>query len=276
VLWLSGDSHVIGWFDPSRYDPDDEETLERAQGWSEVVVDSDGDGEPDTTITGFNYGIIPNPVDGSVWTAQPGGDPSVDHAYRGRLVRYDPAADRHETYLPPRPGAGPRGVDVDSRGLIWAALGGSGHLASFDRSKCRRTWGSGDQCPEGWTLYQSPGPGMPTSGGPGAAMSADFHYYLFVDQFDTLGLGKDVVIMNGTASDALLAFDQAAGEFTVIRIPYPLNTFTRGLDGRIDDPTAGWKGRGLWFTNGADPLHHSESPRSFAGQVQLRPHPLAR
>jgi len=62
----------------------------------------------------------------------------------------------------------------------------------------------------------------------------------------------------------------------VIRVPYPLNTFTRGLDGRIDDASAGWKGRGLWFTNGLDPLLHSEIAQSYVGKVQLRPDPLAR
>jgi hypothetical protein len=107
-------------------------------------------------------------------------------------------------------------------------------------------------------------------------MGADFHYYLFVDQHDTLGLGPDVVMLNGTGSDSLLAFEPTTGTFTVIRIPYPLNTFTRGLDGRIDDPEAGWKGRGLWFTNGGDPIHHSEVPRSYVARVQLRPSPLAR
>jgi hypothetical protein len=105
---------------------------------------------------------------------------------------------------------------------------------------------------------------------------ADFHYYLFVDQFDTLGLGEDVVILNGTGSDSLLAFDPRREQWTVIRVPYPLGTFTRGLDGRIDDPTAGWKGRALWFDNGIDPLLHAEIPQSYVGKVQLRPDPLAR
>ena len=89
-------------------------------------------------------------------------------------------------------------------------------------------------------------------------------------------LGANTVIMNGTGSDSLTAFDQKKKKFTVIRIPYPLNVFTRGLDGRIDDPAAGWKGRGLWFTNGSDPILHSEIQQSFAGKVQLRPNPLAR
>lgn len=276
VLWTSGDSYVIGWFDPAKYDPAKPATLGEAQGWSEVVIDGDGDGKAETPIVGFNYGVIPNPTDGSVWTAQPGDDPGLPADSRGRLVRYDPKNDRHETYVPPRPGAGPRGVDVDTNGIIWTSLGGSGHLARFDRSRCGQTWGSGDQCPEGWTLYRSPGPLMSTAQDPAGEQGADFHYYLFVDQFNTLGMGNDVVVMNGTGSDSLLAFDPKTESFTIIRVPYPLNTYTRGLDGRIDDPEAGWKGRGLWFTNGLDPLIHSEIPQSFAGQVQLRPNPLAR
>jgi streptogramin lyase len=275
-LWTSGDSYVIGWLDPERYDPARPETLAAAQGWSEIVVDTNGDAKPDRALVGFNYGIIPNPLDGSVWTAQPGNDPGAPFEQRGRLVRYDPKADRHETYIPPAPGAGPRGVDVDTQGVIWVALGGSGHLAKFERAKCKQRWGAGEQCAEGWTLYRSPGPALRTRPNDSGELGSDFHYYLFVDQWGTLGLGKDVVIVNGTGSDALLAFDPRAEKWTVIRIPYPLVTYTRGLDGRIDDPNTGWKGRALWFTNGLDPLLHSEIPQSYVGKVQLRPDPLAR
>jgi len=271
VLWLSGDVFVIGWFDPAKFDPARPESEGEAQGWAVPKIDTTGDGEADETLVGFNYGIIPNPVDGSVWTAQPGASPGDALDYPGRLVLFDPATGGFDAYRPPFPGAGPRGVDVDRDGILWVALGGSGHLGRFDRSQCAQTWGPGDQCPEGWTLYPSPGPNFGADG----ALGADFHYYLFVDQFDTLGLGADTVILNGTGSDALLAFDQATERFTVLRIPYPLNTFTRGLDGRIDDPEGGWKGRGLWFTNGTDPVLHSEVPRSYVGKVQLRPHPLA-
>ena len=83
-------------------------------------------------------------------------------------------------------------------------------------------------------------------------------------------------MVNGTGSDSLLVFNQGTEEFTIVRIPYPLNSYTRGLDGRIDNPDAGWKGRGLWYTNGLDPLFHSEVGRSYAGKVQFRPSPLAR
>ncbi len=268
-LWTSGDSFVLGWFDPDKFDPARPETLEKAQGWSEMKVDSDGDGVKDTPTPGFNYGIIPNPVDDTVWTGRLSGG-------RGDILRYDPATDEFEVYKPPAPGYGPRGVDVDTKGIIWTGLGGSGHLAKFDRSKCKQTWGTGDQCPEGWTLYLSPGPKIQTGEGPENVTNADFHYYLWVDQFNTLGMGKDTVILNGTGSDSLLAFDPKREKFTVIRVPYPKNLFTRGLDGRIDDPKTGWKGRGLWFDNGTDPVLHSEVQQSYVGKVQLRPNPLAR
>ena len=45
---------------------------------------------------------------------------------------------------------------------------------------------TGQHCPEGWTLHQTPGPRM--KGVEGSA-NADYHYYSWVDQFNALGLG---------------------------------------------------------------------------------------
>lgn len=273
ILWVNGDSNVVGWFDTTRFDPAKPETLEAAQGWSEGKVDSDGDGVADKAIIGFRYSIIPNPPRNDVWIAIPPGSYGKHPTYgdRGYIERYDPATGTHEAYKPPYPASGARGIDVDTKGNIWAGMAGSGHLARFDRSKCAQTWGDGDQCPEGWTLWETPGPRFTGAEGKGT----DFHYYTWVDQFDTLGLGKDTVVINGTNSDSLIAFNPETEKFTVIRIPYPMVTFTRGVDGRIDDREAGWKGRGLWFTNGLDPVFKSEVPRTYVGQVQLRPDPLA-
>lgn len=274
VLWTSGDDYVIGWYDPAKVDPTDLASLATAHGHSEVRLDTDGDGRADRALIGFHYGVIPNPGDNSVWSAIPPGISSPP-GEPGWILRYDPATDRHEAFSPPAPGMGPRGIDVDSTGVIWTALAGSSHLARFDRRRCQRTWGEGGQCAEGWTLWRTPGPNFKGAAAPAAEPTTDMHYYLWVDQFDTLGLGKDIVIVNGTNSDSLLVFDPENEQFTTIRVPYPLNTYTRGLDGRIDDPNAGWKGRGLWFTNGLDPILHSEIPRSYVGKVQLRPDPLA-
>ena len=266
VLYYSGDSYALGWFDPSKWDPAKPETVEQASGYSEVKVDSDGDGTADMPFPGFNYGIITSP-DGTVWTASPGAP--------GHIMRFDPETKTHEVYKPPAPISGPRGIDVDKDGVIWTATGGSGHMASFDRRLCKQTWGDGSQCAEGWKSWEVPGPAAQVEAGEKNVRKADLHYYVWVDQHNTFGLGEDVVIANGTDSDSLIAFNPATEEFTRVRIPYPLNTYTRGLDGRIDDPDAGWKGRGLWFSNGGDPIFHAETGVSYMGHVQLRDDPLA-
>src|SRR5207244_858116 len=132
----------------------------------------------------------------------------------------------------------PSGIDIDSRGVIWTALGDSGHIASFDRRKCTVLNGptaTGQHCPEGWTLYPTPGPRFK---GVTDQYNTDVHYYIWVDQFDTFGLGKDVPIATGTGSDSLLALLPATGRFVVLRVPFPMGFYQRGLDGRIDDPTA--------------------------------------
>ena len=111
------------------------------------------------------------------------------------------------------------------------------------------------------------------------AGSADFHYYIWVDQFDTLGLGENVAIANGTTSDALVAWMPAESEMVTLRVPYPLGFYTRGLDGRVDDPKAGWKGRGLWAANGDRTpwlIEGGKGSRPLAAHFQLRPDPLAR
>lgn len=125
-------------------------------------------------------------------------------------------------------GHGPRGIDIDKSGILWTALGGSGHIASFDRSKCKVLNGptaTGQHCPEGWSLHRTPGPQMK---GVDAYGSADFHYYLWVDQFNTLGLGEDIPIANGTTSDSLIAYLPEESKILNLRVPYPLGFYTRG------------------------------------------------
>ena len=102
-------------------------------------------------------------------------------------------------------------------------------------------------------------------------------YYIWVDQFDTLGLGRNMVIATGTNSDSLLVFNPASEKFTVIRVPYPLGFYHRGLDGRIDDAKAGWKGRGLWVDYGSDAISIFTETTAMGSivHVQLRPDPLA-
>jgi len=154
----------------------------------------------------------------------------------------------------------PHGIDPDRNGVMWVALGGSGHVASFDRRKCKEPpsnrIASGEQCLEGWTLYQTPGPTFK-----GTGVSAEFMYSTFVDQFDIMGLGKDTPIATGSGSDSMLILDPKTSKWIVMRVPYPLGFYSRGLDGRIDDPKAGWKGRGLWAAYGTSPTGTSREAK---------------
>ena len=300
TLYFSGGGQVIGWLKTRVYDETGDEQF--SQGWCPGVVDTNGDGEAtkpwnmpgeevdpgrDTLVRAGGYGIIPNPVDGSIWASQTGPFP-------GRIVRlelgdnppetcmlevYEPPSVENPDVDPAQTGHAPRGIDVDRNGVIWTALSGSGHMASFDRSQCAILNGpeaTGQHCPEGWTLYPTPGPQMKGVTDPG---SADFHYFSWVDQFDTLGLGDNVPIVNGSGSDALHALMPETGEWVTLRVPYPMAFFSRGLDGRIDDPNAGWKGRGLWANYGTNYVWHTEGglgTKSKMVHFQLRPNPLAR
>ncbi len=294
TLWSSGDMNVVGWLDTKMFDETQDERA--SQGWCPTILDTSGDGRvgeyvgpddavdptKDKRVTGFAYGIIPNPADGSVWFTRP-----YPNMVPGQILRLDPKTCLTEQYQPPfgvdtvpasQWGHGPRGIDIDRNGIIWTALGGSGHIASFDRSKCKVLNGpkaTGQHCPEGWSLHSTPGPQMK---GVTSAGNADFHYYIWVDQFDTLGLGTNVPIANGTTSDSLIAWLPESSEMVTLRVPYPLGFYTRGLDGRIDDPEAGWKGRGVWASNNSVVVWHNEGGRGMTSEIvrfQIRPHPLA-
>ena len=95
------------------------------------------------------------------------------------------------------------------------------------------------------------------------------------DQFDTLGMGKDTIIVTGTTSDSMLIFDPKKETWTVFRLPYPLPFYTRGLDGRIDNPNTGWKRRGIWTSFNSYLPKFSETKLGFLNHIQYRPNPLA-
>ena len=298
TLWTSTNvgGQVVGFFNTKLFD----ETGDAAasQGWTAFVLDTNGNGrrdayvEPgdpidpskDTRICGGSYGIISNPVDGSIWTADAIGVPGA--IYRISPGSNPPATTLAEVYEPPfnNPRSSvtahqPRGIDVDRNGLIWTALASSGHLASFDRGKCKVLNGptaTGQHCPEGWTLYQLPGPKYKGVRNP---ITTNMLYYNWVDQFDVFGLGKNVPIATGSGSESLIALLPETGEFLEFRVPYPMGFFHRSLDGRIDDPTAGWKGRGLWANYGSYTPWHYEGGKGTTGKAvkfQLRPDPLAK
>src|SRR5438270_5727217 len=77
-------------------------------------------------------------------------------------------------------------------------------------------------------------------------------------------------------SDSIMPF--VDGKFVTLRLPYPSGLFPKNVDGRIDDPANGWKGRGLWTTSGTRVNFHLEGGKENlpkAIKIQLRPDPLA-
>jgi hypothetical protein len=252
-LWTSLDPRGLGMFDPSKFDPGNPEGTEgQAQ---KLFMKQDPNTGQDLAAGG--YGIAVNPVDQTIWRANPfAGGPAND------ILKFDPKTGVHTAYPLPPPGRGPRGIDATTDGKIWFATG-SGHLGRFDPTT------------EKFTYWELPGPKLKTTGA--ETGSAEMPYYIWVDQFNTFGMGKDMVVTCGTNSDSMVLFDPLTEKFSIIRIPYPLSFYSRGLDGRIDDASAGWKGRGLWATYGEDPnMFVEQTQRSNAVHIQLRPDPLAR
>ena len=294
TLWTSagGGGGVIGWLNTKLFDETQDEA--KAQGWSPFIIDTNGNGKRDAYVEPgqpvdptrdkrLNFGLYavsPAP-DGSVWGTVLG--------FPGAIARVVPGTNPAETALTEyyetpignpdfkgQAGFSPRGGDVDRNGVFWSALA-SGHLASFDRRKCKVTSGptaTGQHCPEGWTLYKEPVP--PLTGAEDVG-SAEASYYTWVDQFDTSGLGRNTPINTGNGSEGLLAL--VNGKWVVMRVPYPTGYYTKWMDGRIDDPNAGWKGKGLWTTTGTRAPFHMETGRGTSPKVvkfQLRPTPLAK
>jgi hypothetical protein len=296
TLWTSGGGQVVGWLNTKLWDETGDE--EKAQGWTALILDINGNGrrdeyvEPNAPVDpakdkrlqtgqygGGPYALAPAP-DGSVWGTMFG--------FPGAVFRLNPGSNPPETALTevfelprkdgkPTLGFSPRGGDVDRNGVYWAAIA-SGHMASFDRRKCKGPLNgptaTGQHCPEGWSFYAEPLPQLGNVTGPG---SGEGSYYTWVDQFNTLGLGENVPINTGNQSEGLLVLKD--GKWVVLRVPYPMGFYTKWLDGRIDDPNAGWKGRGLWATISTRAPFHMEGGKgttSKAYHFQLRPDPLAK
>jgi hypothetical protein len=297
TLWTSGGGPVVGWLNTKLWDETGDE--EKAQGWTALIMDINGNGRRDEYVEpnvpadpakdkriqpgqygGGPYALAPAP-DGTIWGTMFG--------FPGAVFRLTPGANPPETALTevfelpmkgpgvPDVGFSPRGGDVDRNGVYWAALA-SGHMASFDRRKCKGPLNgptaTGQHCPEGWSFHAEP---LPQLGNVTSQGSGEGSYYTWVDQFNTLGLGENIPINTGNQSEGLLVLKD--GKFITLRVPYPMGFYTKWLDGRIDDPNAGWKGRGLWATISTRAPFHMEGGKGNTSKVyhfQLRPDPLAR
>ena len=169
---------MVGWLNTKMFDETGDEA--KSQGWTALILDTNGNGKRDAYVEPEPAGrsgegqadqrrasmrVAPAP-DGSVWGSVLG--------FPGAVVRLNPGIEsagdraggsitscRSTTRKRRSQGFSPRGMDVDRNGVVWAALA-SGHLASFDRRKCKGPLNgptaTGQHCPEGWTLYPEPLP----------------------------------------------------------------------------------------------------------------------
>jgi len=287
-----GQDNAVGWIDTVKFDKTHDEAA--AQGWCPGVVDTNGDGkislgwtEPNQSVDPTKdhriefgcYAIGISPTDGSIWCSGIGHDDTT-------LVRLErglnpPQTCKAEVYEPPKskiplPYSG--GVAIDSNGVVWQNWRGVHEIFSFDRRKCKVLNGptaTGQQCPEGWTVYTKPGPTF--KGEPD--LSTDMLYLTNVDHHDTLGLGKDVLVAGDVNADSFFALVPQNGQMKTLtlRVPYPLGFAARHAAGRIDDPKAGWKGRGLWSSYSMYTPWHQEGGKGTRPKVvkfQVRTSPV--
>ncbi len=297
TLYASTKEGGIAWVNTRLWD--ETHDSEKSTGWCPAVIDYNRDGklgafttppEPldpklDRAIAApLGDMIAYNPADGSIWYTALNPRP-------GKLIRMVKGANPPSTcnaevyevpYDPTGAGMGgshPRGIDIDTNGIVWTPLVGEGILARFDRGKCKALTNeastTGRHCREGWSFYPIPGANFKTQPG----VKTDFAYAMWVDRSNTLGLGANLPVVSGANSDSLLVFNPATGKWIRMRVPYPMGFFARFLDGRIDDAKAGWKGRGLWAANEATGSQLTEGGKEMPSQVahfQVRPDPLAK
>ncbi|MBI2186857.1 MAG: carboxypeptidase regulatory-like domain-containing protein [Acidobacteria bacterium] len=288
-----GQENAIGWIDTVAFDKTGD--VAASQGWCPGVIDTSGDGkisagwtepkEPidpkrDHRIEFGCYSIGISPTDGSIWCS------GIEHEDT-TLVRIErgatpPLSCKAEVYVPPPstipvPYSG--GLAVDSDGVVWFNWRGVHTIFSFDRRKCTVLNGptaTGQQCPEGWTEYTKPGPTFK-----GTDLTTDMLYLTNLDHHNALGLGEDVVLGGDFNADSFFVLRPQNGRMQTLtlRVPYPLGFSPRHVAGRIDDPKAGWKGRGLWSSYGMYTPWHQEGGKGTRPKVvkfQMRPNPLAK
>ena len=262
----------IGWLNTRLWDQTHD--AEKSQGWCAP--------DPGVAKPGA-YGVAYNTVDDSFWY-------SDLQIMPGRLIRMvrgsnPPATCQTEVYeVPFDPSHGltfgqTRGIDIDSKGVVWTPLQNEGVLASFDRSKCKtiptgKDAITGKVCREGWNFIHVPGPTFKSD----PSVLSDNTYYMFIDKYNAIGLGSNTVIVDGANSDSLIAYQQDTKTWVRLRVPYRMGFFSRFFDGRIDDPKLGWKGRGAWSANMTRGSWLTEGGKGTPSQLyhfQIRPDPLA-
>jgi hypothetical protein len=289
VLWSSFGPGVEGWFDTRIWDKTHDE--QKAQGWTVFVLDTNGNGKRDAYVEAdqpldpakdkrMNGRSMACPRRRTARSGEPSKRAWRNHASRSRIEPARNGALRVlRSAVQQLEGARPalRRAGWTSTARAWSgrfsrAVNSPVSTAPSARV-AERTDGNGQHCPEGWASTRCR---VRTERRVDSA-SADSLYYDFVDQFNMLGVGKDVPIATGNESEGLLAL--VDGKFLTFRVPYPMGFFAKGMDGRIDDPNAGWKGKAIYTSYSTRAPFHMEGGRGTTSKLvkfQVRPTPLAK
>ena len=289
TLWTSAGgpgSGVIGWLNRKMFEETGDEV--KSQGWTALVLDTNGNGKRDEYVepnqpvdptkdkrikAGF-YGVAVNPADGTVWGSVLG--------FPGYVIRLDPGSNPPATALaevfePPLPGYGPRGMDIDRSGVVLdpAVERPHGELRPPQmQGAAERTERDGQALSRGLDAPSLPRPAAREREGVRQRRGELLHVG---------GSVRHVRARQGRADRHRQRQRVAAGarerQVRQPARPYPLGFYAKWMDGRVDDPNAGWKGKGLWATVSTRTPFHMEGGKGTTSKVvkfQLRPDPLAR
>ncbi|MBI2325238.1 MAG: lyase [Chloroflexi bacterium] len=183
TLWFTGQSGVVGRLrlSGSTYPP---------SGVPEVISAPRGAGP---------YGITAVPFSGDVYYASLAGD-HIAQVFSGPPVEAGagPAGFSARPIDPPTPGAGPRRVWSDSKGVIWVSEWNAGQLGRYDPST------------QQWKEWKLPG-------------TRPQPYAVFVDD-------RDIVWLSDFGASAIVRFDPATERFDVF--PHASGGNVRQLHGR--------------------------------------------
>ena len=152
---------------------------------------------------------------------------------RIRRRRRSPKSTSRRSTIRSAAGYSPRGGDVDRNGVV---LGGAGERSPGQlrspqvQGPAQRSEGNRPALPRRLDALYGAAAAVQRRHRGG---SAEASYYTWVDWHDTLGLGENMPINTGNASEGLLALKD--GKWVVLRIPYPTGFYTKWMDGRIDD-----------------------------------------
>ncbi len=281
TLWLSGTGPVAGWINTKLFDETGD--AEKAVGWSPFVLDSNGNGKLDEfgdkpeegKDTRFNpgsgpYAVMPHPTDGSVWYTSGvfGGTPG--------FLRFDPKTKLSEFYALPKEAS----VCVAATSARTACSTAQAPRPS-DRLRPEEVQGSAQRAerhrqslPGGLHAHQVPGSGL--------RRPAEYQRrveLLHLGSITTMPSVLVTIFRSRPRTSRMASPPWSNGKMILMRVPYPMGYYAKGLDARIDDPNAGWKGRGLWSASGDRPApwlnERGKGARPMAVHIQVRPDPLA-